>query len=50
MSHYTNRPMARVAPWRKWSRYEKYQFAMHSFGAGFACGFVFFAILWVVAK
>ena len=40
---------ARPAPWRRWSRGDLRRFGLYSFAAGYAAGFVAFAILWGLA-
>jgi len=40
---------ARPAPWRRWSRWDLRRFGLYSFAAGYAAGFVAFAILWGLA-
>lgn len=40
---------ARPAPWRRWSRWDLRLFGLYSFAAGYAAGFVAFAILWRLA-
>ena len=37
---YTERKMARLAPWRRWCRWDLYNWTMRAVAAGFVAGMV----------